>query len=47
MTEKEWKKCLVEEKQLGFKHPKLTAKIKPQKLCVLSSSGGLFFSVQS
>ena len=34
MTEEEWKKCLVEDKQLGFEHPKLTAKIKPAKtLC--------------
>lgn len=44
MTEKEWKKCLTEDKQLAFDHPELTAKIKPpKKLCVLPSLSGWIF----
>lgn len=48
MTEEEWKKCVVEDKQLGFAHPKLRAKIKPPKgLCTFLFRWFNFFSVQS
>jgi len=44
VTEEEWKKCFVEEKQLSFEHPNLTAKIKPPKiLCTFLFRWFIFF----
>ena len=48
MTEEEWKKCPVGDKQLGFEREKLREKIKPpKKLCTFLFRWFIFFSVQS